>query len=50
VTKQRLFVVAALLIVLGVGLFVWEPAAPAAECAKDTGRTSGFVDCRGLFA
>lgn len=43
-TKQRLLVLAALLIVLGVGLFVWEPAEPESECAKDTSRTSGFVD------
>ena len=42
--KQKLFVLAALLIVLGVGLFVWEPAGPEAECAKDPSRTSGFVD------
>lgn len=43
-TKQRLLVLAALLIVLGVGLFVWEPAGPESECAKDPSRTSGFVD------
>ncbi|MFC4495460.1 hypothetical protein ACFPA8_15110 [Streptomyces ovatisporus] len=42
--KQKLFVLAALLIVLGVGLFVWEPAGPEAECAEDSSRTSGFVD------
>jgi hypothetical protein len=42
--KLKLFVLAALLIVLGVGLFVWEPAGPEAECAKDTSKTSGFVD------
>ncbi|OEU91980.1 hypothetical protein DB35_06860 [Streptomyces abyssalis] len=43
-TKPKLFVLAALLIAIGVGLFVWEPEEPEAECAKDTGRTSGFVD------
>ncbi|WP_181764099.1 hypothetical protein [Streptomyces albidus (ex Kaewkla and Franco 2022)] len=43
-TKPMLFVVAALLLVLGVGLMVWEPAGPEAECAKDSGKTSGFVD------
>ena len=43
-TKPRLFVLAALLVVLGVGLFVWEPAGPEAECAKDPTKTSGFVD------
>ncbi|OEV04430.1 hypothetical protein K378_05828 [Streptomyces sp. Amel2xB2] len=43
-TKPKLFVLAAVLIVLGIGLFVWEPAGPEAECAKDTSRTSGFVD------
>jgi hypothetical protein len=42
--KLKLFVLAALLIVLGIGLFVWEPAEPEAECAKDTTKTSGFVD------
>jgi hypothetical protein len=43
-TKQKLFVLAAALIVLGIGLFVWEPAGPETECAKDSSRTSGFVD------
>jgi hypothetical protein len=42
--RSRLFLLAALLVVLGVGLMVWEPAGPATECAEDTGATSGFVD------
>jgi hypothetical protein len=42
--KLKLFVLAGLLIVLGVGLFVWEPPGPEAECAKDPAKTSGFVD------
>lgn len=42
--KLTLFGLAAVLIVLGVGLMVWEPAGPEAECAKDTTRTSGFFD------
>ncbi|GGO57909.1 hypothetical protein GCM10012287_54840 [Streptomyces daqingensis] len=42
--KLKLFALAALLIVLGAGLFVWEPAEPEAECAKDPSRTSGFID------
>jgi hypothetical protein len=50
--KLKLFVLAALLIVAGVGLFVWEPAGPEAECAKkfenitgsESPEASGFVD------
>jgi hypothetical protein len=43
-TRSRLFALAALLIVIGVGLMVWEPEGPDAECAKDPNVTSGFVD------
>ncbi|EST36186.1 hypothetical protein N566_16660 [Streptomycetaceae bacterium MP113-05] len=43
-TRSRLFALAALLIVLGVGLMVWEPVGPETECAKDSSVTSGFVD------
>lgn len=43
-TRSRLFALAALLVVIGVGLMVWEPEGPEAECAKDPGVTSGFVD------
>jgi hypothetical protein len=42
-TKLKLFVLAAVLIVLGIGLFVWAPAEPETECAKGP-ETSGFVD------
>jgi hypothetical protein len=42
--KAQLLVLGALLIVLGVGLFIWEPPGPEAECAKDPSRTSGFMD------
>jgi hypothetical protein len=43
-TKKRLFALAAVLIVLGVGLFVWEPAGPETECAEKGAPSSGFVD------
>lgn len=43
-TRSRLLALAALLIVIGVGLMVWEPEGPEAECAKDPSVTSGFVD------
>ena len=43
-TKLRLFALAGLLAVLGVGLMVWEPAEPEAECAAAGGPTSGFMD------
>lgn len=43
-TKLKLFVLAAVLIAAGAGLFAWEPEGPEAECAKDPSRTSGFVD------
>ena len=42
--RQRLFIIAGVLIVIGIALMVWEPEGPEAECAKDAGRTSGFVD------
>jgi hypothetical protein len=41
-TRSRLFALAALLIVIGVGLMV--PEGPETECAKDASMTSGFVD------
>ena len=44
VTKSNLFVLAALLFVIGVGVVVWEPAGPEVECAKDPLTTSGFFD------
>jgi hypothetical protein len=44
IVKLTLFGLAAVLVVFGIGLMVWEPAGPEAECAKDTSRTSGFVD------
>lgn len=43
-TKLKLLVLAAVLIVLGVGLFVWAPPEPETECATDPLKTSGFVD------
>jgi hypothetical protein len=43
-TRTRLFALAALLIVIGVGLMVWEPEGPETECAEDPSVTSGFVD------
>lgn len=42
-TRLRLFVLAAVLVVAAVGLIVWDPA-PEAECAKDPSATSGFFD------